>query len=117
MALSTVAQYVSEARRLLQDRNAPYRYQDDEIVLALNLAIGEASRVRPELFQTYFDDELPEYSIDDDDEVVDIPANFRMAFLYFIVGHNQLADEEDVTDARAAALLNKFIAQLTSMPA
>ena len=117
MALSTVAQYVSEARRLLQDKNTPYRYQDTEIVLALNLAIGEAMRVRPELFQDYFDTDLPEYSIDDDDEVVDIPAQFRMAFLYFIIGHSQLADEEDTTDTRAAALLNKFIAQLTSMPA
>src|SRR5262245_40941745 len=117
MALSTVAQYLTEARRLLQDKNAPYRYQDTEIILALNLAIGEASRCRPEIFQDYFDDVLPEYSSAAPNEEVDIPANFRMAFLYFMVGHSQLADEEDTTDARSAALLNKFIAQLTSMPA
>jgi predicted phage-related endonuclease len=116
MALSTVADYVSEARRLLQDQNVPYRYPDTSIVLALNLAIGEASRIRAEMFQDYFDDDLPAYYADDLDEVVDVPPAFRIAFLYFIVGHNQLADQEDTTDARSTVLLNKFIAQLTSMP-
>lgn len=116
MALSTVADYVSEARRLLQDKNVPYRYSDNDIVTALNLAIGEASRIRAEMFQEYFEDDLPSYYAVDPEEVVDIPPAFRMAFLYFIVGHNQLADQEDTTDARSTVLLNKFIAQLMSLP-
>lgn len=117
MALLTVGDYRTEARRLLQDKHEPYRYEDEEVIRALNIAIGEARRVRAELFQAYFDDELPEYALDDLDAVVDVPALYRMAFVYFIVGHIQLADEEDTQDTRSAALLNKFIAQLTSMPA
>lgn len=116
MTLATVAEYVTEARRLLQDKNTPYRYQDDELVMALNLAIGEGRRARPELFQNYFETDLPMYSSDDEDEEVDIPAMYRMAFLYFIVGHTQLADQEDTTDQRSAALLTKFISQLLSLP-
>lgn len=116
MALSTVAEYVSEARRLLQDLNEPVRYSDDSIVLALNLAIGEARRIRAEMFEAYFETDLPYYTIDDPDDEVDIPPAYRIAFLYFIVGHNQLADQEDVTDARSTVLLNKFIAQLMTLP-
>ena len=116
MTLATVGDYVVEARRLLQDKNAPYRYSDNEIVMALNLAIGEGRRARPELFQQYFETDLPMYYADEDDELVDIPPMYRMAFLYFIVGHSQLADQEDTVDQRSAALLTKFISQLLSLP-
>lgn len=117
MALSTVAQYISAARQLLQDKVVPYRYSDDDIVLALNLAIGEANRIRPDIFQAYMFTTLPSYSSASPSATVDVPDTYRMAFLYYIVGHNQLADQEDTTDARTSMLLNKFVAQLTSMPA
>lgn len=117
MALATVAQYISSARQLLQDENTPYRYSDDDIVLALNLAIGEARRLRPELFQNYFFTTLPSYSSASPGTSVDIPDEYRMAFLYYIVGHNQLADQEDTTDARTSMLLTAFRAQLTSIQA
>jgi len=116
MALSTVTQYISAARQLLQDEAIPYRYSDDDIVLALNLAIGEASRIRPDMFQDYMFTTLPTYTSGSPGDTVVVPAAYRMAFLYYIVGHNQLADQEDTTDARTSMLLNKFVAQLTSMP-
>ncbi len=116
MALATVADYISSARRLLQDKISPYRYPDDDIVLALNLAISEARRARPEMFQDYFFTTLPSYSSASPSVSVAIPEEYRMTFLYYVVGHNQLADQEDTTDARTSMLLNKFIAQLTSMP-
>lgn len=117
MALATVADYLSSARRLLQDENTPYRYSDVNIVVALNLGISEARRARPDMFQDYFFTSLPEYSSASPSTAVAIPAEYRVAFLYYIVGHTQLADQEDTTDARTSMLLNKFIAQLTSMPA
>jgi hypothetical protein len=115
MALSLVSDYLSEARRLLQDKAVPYRYEDNEIVTALNIAIGEAARIRPDMFQDYYGSELPSYTTIDLSALVDIPAAFRMAFLYYIVGYNQLADQEDVTDARSSALLNKFVSQLLTV--
>lgn len=117
MALATVAEYLASARQLLQDETSPYRYSDDDIVLALNLAIGEARRIRPELFQDYFFTSLPSYSSASPGTSVAIPDEYRLAFLYYVVGHTQLADQEDTTDARTSMLLNAFIAKLTSMPA
>ena len=117
MALATVAQYLSAARQLLQDENSPYRYSDDDIVLALNLAIGEARRIRPELFQAYFFTTLPSYSSASPATTVDLPDEYRTAFLYYIVAHNQLADQEDTTDARTSMLLTAFRAKLTSLQA
>lgn len=115
MALSTVANYISAARQLLQDKTVPYRYSDDDIVLSLNLAISEARRIRPEIFQDYFFTSLPEYSSAAPSTAVAVPEEYRMAFLYYIVGHNQLADQEDTTDARTSMLLQSFRAKLTSL--
>lgn len=117
MALSTVADYISSSRQLLQDETSPYRYSDDDIVLALNLAITEARRFRPEIFQDYFFTSLPQYSSGVPGAAVDITDEYRLAFLYYIVGHCQLADNEDVTDARATVLLTAFRGKLTSMQA
>ena len=54
-ALDTVAQYLEEARRLLQDEVAPFRYPDDDIVDALNIGLMEARRLRADLFLPLFD--------------------------------------------------------------
>ena len=50
MALDTVADYMREARVLLQDTVPTYRYGDDSLISALNLAIMTARRNRPDLF-------------------------------------------------------------------
>ena len=47
----TVADYAATARSQLQDLvGPPYRYSDDDIVGALNQALAEMGRVRPDLF-------------------------------------------------------------------
>lgn len=115
MALATVAEYMTAARQLLQDENIPYRYSDDDIVLALNLAIGEARRLRPELFQDYFFTTLPSYSSGTPGASVDVDDEYRVAFLYYIVAHNQLADQEDTTDARTSSLMTAFRAKLMGL--
>jgi hypothetical protein len=110
-ALETVADYVAEARVILEDKVPPYRYPDDDLVTALNIAIREARRVRPDLFlSSKF--VLPKYTTADTTAVA-IDEQYRSTFLYFIVGRAQLRDEEQTEDARAAAYLNKFVAQLT----
>ena len=42
MALDTVADYIHDARVLLQDEVAPYRYSDTQLVTSLNYAFMEA---------------------------------------------------------------------------
>lgn len=117
MALLNVQNYVDQARVLLLDQVAPYRFPDADIVEALNMAIGEARRLRPDLFTKYFRSDLPDYSTVDLEDEVPVDPMYRKAFLYYVVGHCHLRDEENTQDSRAAGFLNKFVAQLTSLQA
>lgn len=116
-ALATVQDYVDRSRALLQDTAAPYRYSTEDLVAALNIAILEARRLRPDMFRAFFRSDLPEYDDGALSASVEIDQQYRMSFVYYIVGHTQLRDEEDVTDARASEFLNKFTSQLLSIGA
>lgn len=110
-ALDTVAKYIERARVLLLDTNSSsYRYSDAELREALNLALLEARSIRPDVFlgASFV---VPTYTSSSDSTSA-IPEQVRVAFLYYIVGHAQLRDEEDTQDQRAAVLLGKFTQQL-----
>src|SRR5215469_8704254 len=47
---STVGAYLFGTRVRLQDLIPPYRYEDMHIVAALNTALSDAQRVRPDFF-------------------------------------------------------------------
>lgn len=111
-ALATVQDYVTEARNLLQDTVAPYRYEDAGILSALNFAILDGSRLRPDLFMGSAT--LQSFSAVNTD-VVNIDPMYRVAFLYYICGHAQLRDEEDTQDARANQFRSKFSAILLTL--
>lgn len=117
--LDTVQKYIDRSRELLQDTVTPYRYATADMVEALNLAVLEARRLRPDLMRTFFRavDGLPEFSASSLSTLVNIDPQYRMSFVYYIVGHTQLRDQEDVSDSRAAAFLNKFTSQLISIQA
>lgn len=117
MALTTVQDYLDRCRVLLQDTIVPYRYADTDLVAALDMAIMEARRIRPELFQSYFGAALPQYSGGSMSANVDIDVQYRTAFMYYMVGHAQLQDDENTTDARATVFLQKFVAQLRTVDA
>jgi hypothetical protein len=112
-SLDTVAKFVTRARVLLQDTlDAPYRYSDTDLVEALNMAFLEARRLRPDLFLDTVS--LPNFSANDS-TAVDLDEQYRVAFVYYMVGHIQLQDDEATQDARAGAFLAMFRAQLTSL--
>jgi hypothetical protein len=50
MYYQPVSAYLSAVRSTLQDLVAPYRYADTDIYMALNLILGELTRIRPDLF-------------------------------------------------------------------
>src|SRR4051812_34409102 len=102
--LDTVADYVREVRTLLQDQVAPYRYTDPELLSALNMGILAARAKRADLFLNRV---TPSFSSVDATPFV-MDEQYRLAFIYFMVGHAQLRDEEDTADQRAGAFLNKF---------
>jgi hypothetical protein len=117
MALDTVQDYIDRARVLLLDTVAPCRYEDNDLVEALNMGILEARKMRPDLMSGYFQTSLPDFSSANMSATVDIDPQYRTAFVYYICGQAQLRDDENVQDGRAAIFLNKFSGQLLSIVA
>lgn len=113
MALDTVADYLSEARVLLQDTVAPYRYADSELVSALNIALPETAKARPDLFigQTTFQS----FSVSNTSVKVNMDPMYRTSLLYYVLGHAQLRDDENVTDQRAEAFFNMARSKLLTL--
>lgn len=114
--LSTVADYLREARVLLQDTVEEYRYSTDSLISALNMGLLEIRRLRPELVRSYFKTGVPSFSSVDTTETVLMDEQYRMSLLYYICGMAQLRDDEDTQDQRAAGFMNKFVAQMLTFP-
>jgi len=107
--LNTVADYVADARVLLQDLIPDYRYDDASLLVAINAALLEARRIKPELFVFNFEAGGQVQSFTEvDDTYVDIEPQFRLAVLHGICGHALERDQEDVQDTRATAFLALF---------
>jgi len=115
MALDTVQDYVEQARILLQDEVAPYRYSTDSIVDALNNGLMEARRLRPDIFLSSFRSTFPSYSAAALGATVAIDIQYRMAMLYYVCGLVQLRDDEATTDSRSALFLQKFVGQMLTI--
>ncbi len=116
-ALDTVADYIADARVLLQDTVEPYRYSSVELVENLNLGLLEMRRLRPDLMAATFRASIPKYSIATPNTAVVCDVQYRMALLYYVCGQAQLRDAEDVQDARSLAFLNRFTAQMLTLGA
>ena len=98
--LESVSDYVQDARTLLLDRIAPYRYDDTSLLVALNLALLDGRRIRPDLFVYKHGNRVPSYS-QVDGQRVPIEEQFRKAFVYGMVSHALARDQEDVQDQRS----------------
>jgi len=116
-ALDTVADYIADARVLLQDTVTDYRYSDAELVENLNLGLLEMRRLRPDLMITTFGSTIPKYSSASPSTTVVCDVQYRMALLYYVCGQTQLRDDEATQDSRATIFLNKFTAQLLTIGA
>jgi UDP-N-acetylglucosamine:LPS N-acetylglucosamine transferase len=116
-AFTTAGSLITRARALLQDTIEPYRVPDTDLLAALNEACMEAKRLRPDLFlRTFGQSSIPVFTATTDTIVDLIPEEFHPAFIYYITGNAQLRDEEENQDQRATIFLNKFVAQLTTLP-
>jgi hypothetical protein len=111
--LNTVADYIADARTLLQDVIPPYRYDDASLLVALNVTLLEARRIRSDLFvfnmrvlgQTQAFAEV-------DDTYVEMEPQFRLAILHGLCAHALERDQEDVQDSRATSYFAMFSAGL-----
>lgn len=107
--LNTVADYIKDARTLLQDKIPPYRYDDPSLLIGLNVALLEARRIRPDLFVFNLNvNGQVQAFIAVDDTHVDMEPPFRLALLHGLCGHALERDQEDVQDIRATTFLGLF---------
>lgn len=113
--LATVGDYVAEARTLLQDRVAPFRYTTADLKGALGLGLYEARRLRPDLFVAGVVQEVD--SATADGTAVALDRQYRMTLVYYVAGHASLRDLEESADGRGAAFKRQFIAQLLTVAA
>lgn len=112
----TVSDVVSEARVLLQDTDAQlYRYSDDQLVAYLNNALLEARRIRPDLFRAYIGQAIPSYTSADLSADFPIDEMFFPQFVFYVTGSAELRDDEFTVDARAATLMNQFVAKMLTV--
>jgi hypothetical protein len=107
--LNTVADYVAEARTLLQDIIPGYRYEDPSLLRALNLTLLEAKRLRSDLFvfNLAVKGQVQAFKVVDETKVK-METPFRLAILHGVVGHALERDQEDYEDQRATAFLGMF---------
>jgi hypothetical protein len=112
----SIGTVLSEARTLLQDKDATnYRYSDDELLEALNGAFSEARQKRPDLFlgSTWgLRGGLPYFTSSDSALAFPLAPEYYNAFVYYVVGRTSLRDDTYADDSRAVTLMNKFVSQL-----
>jgi hypothetical protein len=114
--LDTVANYVTEARAILQDTQVPYRYSDADLKNALGLGVYEARRLRADLFMDHVDTVVPDItSATADATNVAIDKMYRLQLVHFMVGHVMKRDEEEASEARAGGFLGAFRTTLTQL--
>lgn len=108
--MKTIQQFINAARFQLQDLTEAYRYADEHLVQALDLAFDECYRIRPDIFVRAEQPDLVGKPLNTE---VPCPRGYQMAFVFYMCGWVSLSDQEDTQDARATVFLNKFVGQLT----
>jgi hypothetical protein len=111
-----VKEYIDDARTLLLDRIAPYRYSDVSLLTAFNLALLEGRRLRPDLFVYRHGNSVPSYSTVDGQKV-NIEPQFRKAFVYGLSAHAMARDQEDIQDSRSNSFMGVMNNILTGLGA
>lgn len=109
MAL-TVSDILTQSRELLQDKVSPYRYSDEAMIFAINEALFEAMRLRPDLFTAEQRRELTRLAATDD--VLPLPQIYFAQLVNYVVGRCEMREDEFATDKRAATLLSAFFTAL-----
>lgn len=106
----TPSTVLATARDLVQDTvPGAYRYSDDSAYRALNMALREARRTRPDLF--LWDGVLNEAPTINGGNVgtpLAIDSQFENAFALYVAGYLELREDQFTNDGRAVTLLTQF---------
>ncbi len=109
-----IDQVVVNARAILQDPLGD-RYAEQRYVDALNMALAEMQRIRPDIPALFAADPGFPYALTDLDQGIQLPVDgkYLSPITAFVAGWIELADDEFTVDNRAATLLTRFGSQLT----
>lgn len=111
--------YYGRLRLLLQDLVEPYRYPDDTLTFALNTAIREITRLRPDIFlDPKYQQPLRKGDLGKGYEgvgfvgstsnlIIPVPEPYLQMVLWYANGLTQFLDVADTQDQRAAAFMQK----------
>lgn len=109
--LSTITDYITDGRDLIQDTLTPFRYSDDSLVTAMNVTLLEGRRLRPDLFvyrRRPPGESQVQHMQANDGTKIDIEEQFRLAFLFGMCAHALMRDQEDIQDERAGIFMSTF---------
>lgn len=112
--LNSVAAIISDVRTLLLDQVQPYRYEDSELLTALNTSLLEARRLRADLFVVRYGNAVPYYGAVTG-EAFCVEPQFRLGFVFGTAAQALLRDDEDVQDSRANTFMGHFREILTGV--
>jgi hypothetical protein len=109
----TYADVITRARRILKDQDASsYRYPDQDLVDAVNDAVLEVRRIRPDLFIAAAFATTDVLLADIATTNIPIPEHYLQTLVYLTCGYQMLRDDEFSQDSRAVNLMNKGVSQL-----
>lgn len=112
-----------EARAIINDSEAPFRYDDALMLRIMNTAFRELYTLRPDAFVGNFTsgalsaNSMPDFTEDDLEQTPEtaFPCDDRLFFspvVTYVAGKADLSDDEFANDNRAMTLINAFRAQL-----
>src|SRR4051794_893241 len=118
MPLNALPDYLDEARTLLQDTTTPVRYSDAELIQALDFALMETRRLRPDLFLG----DLPGLMALPDVESIPNPLTviehqYRVPLVYYMVGHCLMRDDEEGNDQKSMQYRQRFVGMMLALAA
>lgn len=109
----TVGQVVDAARAIVQDVLPPYRYETRELAGYVSEAMGEARRVRPDLFMATLRDPLPVYTEASLAVTIPLPDSYFSQVVNYVAGRVDLREDAFAQDGRAITLIQAFGVSLT----
>jgi hypothetical protein len=109
--MSTLQVIVDDARVLLNDGDKN-RYADSLLLKYANEALGEAKRIRPDLFLGSFKTALSSYALTDTSPLT---LEYEAYIKDYIVARSNSQDDEYSIDGRASAFMQRFKTGLMSI--
>lgn len=114
-AVRTVGMCVAEARTLINDTVAPYRYRERDLYTYFGTAILQVRRFRPDLFITGVS-ALPVYAVTDAELPFPVMETMYPAVVQSIVATAEMRDDTWTEDGKGRALLEGVLNSLQQPP-